>query len=64
VSRPLCAFNLDRRHDGAASFQPIPVLYFTQLAAIAPGCAEGASGDLHAVDPARSCGGTARREAL
>lgn len=56
VSCPLCAFNLDRRQRLTAQrhpdFQPIPVLYFTQLAAIALGCPEECLRlDLHAVDP-------------
>lgn len=53
---PLCQFNLDRmqktmgsRHTG---FQPIPVLYFTQLLGIALGLdSEGFELDRHYVDP-------------
>ncbi|MEE8163056.1 MAG: heterodisulfide reductase-related iron-sulfur binding cluster, partial [Anaerolineae bacterium] len=53
---PLCQFNLDRmqktmgsRHTG---FQPIPVLYFTQLMGIALGLdSEGFELDRHYVDP-------------
>ena len=53
---PLCQFNLDRmqktvgtRHAG---FQPIPVLYFTQLLGIALGLdSEGFELDRHYVDP-------------
>jgi heterodisulfide reductase subunit B len=56
VSCPLCAFNLDhrqaltlRRHP---EFHTIPVLYFTQLMAIAFGCPESALGfDLHHISP-------------
>jgi heterodisulfide reductase subunit B len=44
VSCPLCAFNLDQRqrvtHHTHADFEGIPVVYFTQLMAIAFGCAE------------------------
>ena len=53
---PLCQFNLDRmqktmgsRHAG---FQPIPILYFTQLLGIALGLdSEGFELDRHYVDP-------------
>ena len=53
---PLCQFNLDRmqkamgsRHTG---FQPIPVLYFTQLLGIALGLdSDGFELDRHYVDP-------------
>jgi heterodisulfide reductase subunit B2 len=44
VSCPLCAFNLDQRqrvtHHTHAGFEGIPVVYFTQLMAIAFGCEE------------------------
>ncbi|NJL06953.1 MAG: heterodisulfide reductase, subunit B [Methylacidiphilales bacterium] len=44
VSCPLCAFNLDRRQEAArhmySDFEGIPVVYFTQLMAIAFGCEE------------------------
>jgi heterodisulfide reductase subunit B len=53
---PLCQFNLDRvqkamgsRHTG---FQPLPILYFTQLLGIALGLdSEGFELDRHYVDP-------------
>lgn len=56
VSCPLCAFNLDFRQDDAKRLNPdfhnMPVLYFTQLMAIAFGCDESALRlDLHHVDP-------------
>ena len=56
VSCPLCAFNLDFRQDDAKrlnpDFQNMPVLYFTQLMAIAFGCDESALRfDLHHIDP-------------
>ena len=56
VSCPLCAFNLDFRQDDAKrlnpDFQNTPVLYFTQLMAIAFGCDDSALRfDLHHVDP-------------
>ena len=56
VSCPLCAFNLDFRQKEAArlyqDFQPLPVLYFTQLLALSLGCPEEAQRfDLHQVDP-------------
>jgi len=44
VSCPLCAFNLDQRqeitHSLYPSFEGLPVVYFTQLMAIAFGCGE------------------------
>ena len=44
VSCPLCAFNLDQRQHITqhkyAGFEGIPVMYFTQLMAIAFGCSE------------------------
>jgi heterodisulfide reductase subunit B len=57
VSCPLCAFNLDFRQDDAKRLNPdfknMPVLYFTQLMAIAFGCDESALRfDLHHIDPA------------
>ena len=56
VSCPLCAFNLDFRQDDAKrlnpDFQNMPVLYFTQLMAIAFGCDDAALRfDLHHIDP-------------
>ncbi len=44
VSCPLCAFNLDHRQTQAVAMEPqfqgLPVLYFSQLLAIALGCPE------------------------
>jgi heterodisulfide reductase subunit B len=56
VSCPLCAFNLDHRQKETEQIYPefktIPVLYFTQLMAIALGCKEDILGfDLHYIDP-------------
>ncbi len=56
VSCPLCAFNLDHRQKETArkysEFKKIPVLYFTQLLAIALGCGEkDLRFDLHYVNP-------------
>ncbi len=56
VSCPLCAFNLDHRQKDTAEkysgFKGIPILYFTQLLAIAMGCGEKDLGlDLHYVNP-------------
>ncbi len=56
VSCPLCAFNLDHRQKETLQkypdFKNIPVLYFTQLLAIALGCPQGALRlDLHYIDP-------------
>jgi len=56
VSCPLCAFNLDHRQKETAQiyadFKKMPILYFTQLMAIALGCQEDALRlDLHFVDP-------------
>ncbi len=56
VSCPLCAFNLDNRQDDAkrlnSEFQNMPVLYFTQLMALAFGCDESALRfDLQHIDP-------------
>jgi heterodisulfide reductase subunit B len=56
VSCPLCAFNLDHRQKDVArefpGFNTIPVLYFTQLMAIALGGTEENLGfDLHYIDP-------------
>jgi len=57
---PLCQFNLDRMQEARgrmqdsryAGFQPIPVLYFTQLLGIALGLdSEGFELDKHYVDP-------------
>jgi heterodisulfide reductase subunit B len=56
VSCPLCAFNLDHRQKETAKkysgFKSIPILYFTQLLAIAMGCQEkDLRLDLHYVNP-------------
>lgn len=56
VSCPLCAFNLDHRQKHTLKkypeFKHIPILYFTQLLAIALGCPEETLRlDLHYVDP-------------
>jgi len=56
VSCPLCAFNLDHRQKHTQKkypeFKNIPILYFTQLLAIALGCSEETLRlDLHYVDP-------------
>lgn len=56
VSCPLCAFNLDNRQKETknkySDFQSIPILYFTQIMAIALGCSQDEIGlDLHYVDP-------------
>ncbi len=56
VSCPLCAFNLDHRQKETVAkypdFRGLPVLYFTQLMAIALGCSEESLRlDLHYVDP-------------
>ena len=56
VSCPLCAFNLDFRQDDARRLNPdfhhLPVLYFTQLMALAFGCDDSALRfDLHHIDP-------------
>ena len=56
VSCPLCAFNLDYRQKDTLrkypEFKNIPVLYFTQLMALALGCSkEDLRLDLHYIDP-------------
>ncbi|MCL6561045.1 MAG: CoB--CoM heterodisulfide reductase iron-sulfur subunit B family protein [Firmicutes bacterium] len=56
VSCPLCQYNLDEKQqeilDGDNSFRPLPVLYFTQLLAIALGLDEKVCHfDRHRVDP-------------
>jgi heterodisulfide reductase subunit B len=56
VACPLCAFNLDNRQKQTVEiykdFQGMPVLYFTQLLAIALGCSEEIlKVDLHYFDP-------------
>lgn len=56
VSCPLCAFNLDHRQKITVRKYPdfigLPVLYFTQLMAVALGCPEESLGlALHYVDP-------------
>lgn len=56
VSCPLCAFNLDQRQKETVAkypeFKNIPVVYFTQLLALALGCPEESLRfDLHYIDP-------------
>lgn len=56
VSCPLCSFNLDYRQKETVQkypeFKHIPILYFTQIMAIALGCPEEALRfDLHYIDP-------------
>ncbi|MBI4743008.1 MAG: CoB--CoM heterodisulfide reductase iron-sulfur subunit B family protein [Betaproteobacteria bacterium] len=56
VSCPLCAHNLDHRQEDAKCHNPdfhgLPVLYFTQLMAIALGCDDAAQHfELHHHDP-------------
>lgn len=56
VSCPLCAFNLDHRQKETVrkypEFKNIPILYFTQLIAIALGCPEEVLRlDLNFIDP-------------
>jgi len=56
VSCPLCAFNLDNRQKETVrkypEFKNIPILYFTQLIAIALGCPEEVLRlDLNFIDP-------------
>lgn len=56
VSCPLCAFNLDHRQEETVQkfpeFKNIPILYFTQLMAIALGCPEESLRfDLNYIDP-------------
>ena len=56
VSCPLCAFNLDHRQKETVAkfpeFKNMPVMYFTQLLAIALGCPEESLRlDLHYIDP-------------
>lgn len=56
TSCPLCAFNLDHRQEeirqNYSDFQGLPILYFTQLLAIALGLEEGVCRfDLNHVDP-------------
>ena len=56
VSCPLCAYNLDFRQDDARRLNPdfkhMPVLYFTQLMALALECSDESLGfDLHHIDP-------------
>lgn len=56
VSCPLCAYNLDFRQDDAKQLNPefkhMPVLYFTQLMALALECGDDALRfDLHHIDP-------------
>ncbi len=56
VSCPLCAFNLDHRQKETSAkypdFKGMPVVYFTQLMAIALGCPEKSLRfELHHIDP-------------
>lgn len=56
VSCPLCQYNLDEKQQEIMAedqgFKPIPVLYFTQLLALALGLAENTCHfELHRVDP-------------
>jgi len=56
VSCPLCAFNLDHRQKETVQkypeFKNIPILYFTQILAVALGCPEKSLRlDLHYVNP-------------
>ncbi len=56
VSCPLCAFNLDQRQkktlEKYPDFKTVPILYFSQLMAIALDCPEASLGfDLHYIDP-------------
>jgi heterodisulfide reductase subunit B len=56
VSCPLCAFNLDHRQKETIQkypeFKKTPILYFTQIMAIALGCEEkDLRFDLHYIDP-------------
>ena len=56
VSCPLCAFNLDHRQKETVKkypeFKNIPILYFSQILAIALGCSEESLRfDLHFIDP-------------
>jgi heterodisulfide reductase subunit B len=56
LSCPLCAFNLDHRQKETVKkypeFKNMPILYFTQLMAIALGCPEkDLRLDLHYIDP-------------
>jgi heterodisulfide reductase subunit B len=56
VSCPLCAFNLDQRQKQTLQIYPdfknIPILYFSQLLAIALGCDQDSLKlDLHYIDP-------------
>jgi heterodisulfide reductase subunit B len=56
VSCPLCAFNLDYRQKETVQkypeFKNIPILYFTQVMALALGCPEkDLRLDLHYIDP-------------
>ncbi|MEN8152796.1 MAG: CoB--CoM heterodisulfide reductase iron-sulfur subunit B family protein [Acidobacteriota bacterium] len=56
VSCPLCAFNLDQRQKNVQKLYPdfknMPVIYFTQLLAIALGCSRDELRlDLHHIDP-------------
>ena len=56
VSCPLCSFNLDQRQKETQQkypeFKNIPILYFSQLLAIALGCPQDSLRlDLHYIDP-------------
>ncbi|RLG43431.1 MAG: heterodisulfide reductase, subunit B, partial [Thermoproteota archaeon] len=56
TSCPLCFFNLDRRQEEVSriyeGYEPIPVLYVTQLLALALGIRDVYMFNLHHVDPA------------
>jgi heterodisulfide reductase subunit B len=56
VSCPLCAFNLDQRQAQTIElfpdFKPMPIVYFTQLLALALGCSEQTLGlNMHFISP-------------
>jgi heterodisulfide reductase subunit B len=52
TSCPLCQYNLDRAQGGAGQGVGLPVVYFTQLMALALGCGEGnLYFEAHGVDP-------------
>jgi len=56
VTCSLCAYNLDQRQEAMMEkfgpFPPMPILYFSQLLALALGVPEGECGfQLHAIDP-------------
>jgi len=56
VSCPLCAFNLDQRQEATRrlypDFEGLPIMYFTQLMAVAFGCDESVLKlDMHHISP-------------